>query len=110
MRKVFYLIAANEGGFYQEEGSFELHYPLMVNRRKGSSSRWSVSHIQTGRAISVGLSLSAARVLANAIKDCRVWHEALTEEDVHKHLAVETEENIYIMSRRVVADEDSKEW
>ena len=110
MRKGFYLIAANEGGFYQEEGSFELHYPLMVNRRKGSFSRWSVSHIQTGRAISAGLSLSAARQLAKDIKDCRVWHEALTTEDVHRYLAVETEENKYIMVKREIADEDSKEW
>ena len=82
---------------------------MMVNRSE-SKRRWSVSHIQTGRAISVGLSLSAARVLANAIKDCRVWSESLTDEDIHNHLALETEEKKYIMSRREIADEDSKEW
>ena len=107
MRKGFYLISANEGGFYQTEGSFELHYPLMVNRSE-SHRQWSVSHIQTGRAISTGLTLSAARELVKAIKDCRVWHEALTAEDIHKHLSSETEENNFIMVKREIAKEDSK--
>ena len=107
MRKGFYLISANEGGFYEQEGSFEIHYPLMVNRSI-VDRQWSVSHIQTGRAISTGLTLSAARILAKAIKDCRVWHEALTAEDIHKHLASETEENKFIMVKREKAKEDSK--
>ena len=109
MRKGFYLISANEGGFYEAEGSFEVHYPLMVNRSI-ADRQWSVSHIQTGRAISTGLTLSAARELTKAINDCRVWHEALTTEDIYQHLASETEENNFIMVKREIAKEDSKEW
>jgi hypothetical protein len=102
MKKGFYMIASNNGIMEPESGTFELHYPLIVNRRETarlSSHSWMVTHIQTGRSISGGLTLKAARSLAKAIKGLKVW-ESQTVEAIHEHLASETQENKLLMKER----------
>ena len=101
MKKGFYMIASNNGIMEPVSGTFELHYPLMVNRREGhKGASWSVSHIQTGRAISASLRLTTARSLAKAIKHCKVWEVSITTDDIHEYLASETHEKDFIMKER----------
>ena len=105
MKKGFYMIASNNGIMEPEEGSFEHYYPLMVNRRAGmrGGHSWSVTHIQTGRAISQNLPLAIARRLAKNIKHCKAW-DCITTEAIHEHLASETQEKEFLMEERTKAN------
>ena len=102
MKKGFYMIASNNNIMEPETGSFEHHYPLMVNRRAGKLGlhSWNVTHVQTGRSISQNLPLTVARKLARKIKDCKVWEVALTPDDIHAYLASETQEKDFLMKER----------
>jgi len=102
MKKGLYMIGSNNNIMEPEEGSFELCYPLMVNRRRRysrSAHGWMVTHIQTGRSISASLTLPAARQLAKAIKHLKVW-DCLTVTAIHEHLALETQEKEFLMKER----------
>ena len=85
MKKGFYFIAAaqedKEGKSFNapqlEEGSFENHGLLMVNRPidyKNRPHRWKISHIESGACVQQHLSLSQARKLVKSLQGFKIWN------------------------------------
>jgi hypothetical protein len=97
MKKGFYFIGINDTDHNGEqmfipslqEGSYENYGKLFIHRNKDYSNNpqeWKVTHVATGAAIVVRVSLASARLLAKELQPFKLW-DIKTYEEIKEAIA-----------------------
>jgi hypothetical protein len=97
MKKGFYFIGINDYDHNGEqmfipslqEGSYENYGKLFIHRNKDYSNNpqeWKVTHVATGAAIVVRVSLASARLLAKELQNFSLW-DIKTYEEIKEAIA-----------------------